>query len=292
MELEHVLSNDLTPQEEERIKLHKEIKERLITYEKMNLKLQWQLEDINQQVEEQIELRDNMIKKYAGIFASIESKLEQLELDKRQSIKHSEDIIKEQNIKMVNEMRTSFVKGTTNVVKQCDVINEGNLAVGNFIDALGATSIDKQAEIKSIRNEYLIKQQRSLYLHKERIQQIHERGQKKVDEYWQQKFHSNRFETDHQDGMTYQQIKDQMVSNLKYKKDELRSYEQELLSLNEILKAQNQIVEKAESSLLYYKLLESHIPQPVKLRPSTSQSSMQSNSYMLIKMLYLYSYTE
>lgn len=68
----------------------------------VNRKLGWQVEEINEQVDEQNELRDNLVKKYTKILANREQKLEEMEVAKKQAMKVNENIIKEttQNMKI------------------------------------------------------------------------------------------------------------------------------------------------------------------------------------------------
>ena len=79
MDLMQVASKDLSFQDIETIKFHKEVKEILQTYQKVNGKLETQVADISELVDEQVSMRDAIITKYDSIFASVESKLEHLE---------------------------------------------------------------------------------------------------------------------------------------------------------------------------------------------------------------------
>ena len=95
MDLMQVVSKDLSFQEVETIKFHKEIKEILQTYQKVNGKLEAQVADINELVEEQVNMRDAIITKYDSIFANVESKLEHLENIRLETTNEKEEIIKQ-----------------------------------------------------------------------------------------------------------------------------------------------------------------------------------------------------
>lgn len=106
-----MLSNDLTPAEEDIIKFHREIKERLQTYEKVNRKLGWKYADIKEQVEEQVETRLRIINKYQSIFASVRKKLDQMELENKQTIKINEDLLREKTEEFRHKVRNYSQEG-------------------------------------------------------------------------------------------------------------------------------------------------------------------------------------
>lgn len=113
MDLMQVASKDLSFQDIETIKFHKEVKEILQTYQKVNGKLETQVADISELVDEQVSMRDAIITKYDSIFASVESKLEHLEkvrtgttADKEQTILQKIEDFKveaEDNARLGNE---------------------------------------------------------------------------------------------------------------------------------------------------------------------------------------------
>jgi ABC-type molybdenum transport system ATPase subunit/photorepair protein PhrA len=134
MDLIHVLSPNLTPHEEDVIKLHKEIKERVETYEKVNRKLGWGVEEVNEQVEEQSAIHDKMISKYTNIFSNMEKKLSEMETTKRQTTKHKEDIIREKLDDMKSEIHKKSKDGTNFMQKNISTIQEVTSASNIFID--------------------------------------------------------------------------------------------------------------------------------------------------------------
>lgn len=113
MDLMQVASKDLSFQDIETVKFHKEVNQILQTYQKVNSKLETQVADISELVDEQVNMRDAIITKYDSIFASVESKLEHLEhirtqttADKERTIQqHSDDfkVEADDNARLGNE---------------------------------------------------------------------------------------------------------------------------------------------------------------------------------------------
>lgn len=217
MDLLHVLSNNLTPQEEESLKLHREIRERLQTYEKVNRKRGWQVAEINEQVEEQISLRDNIVTKYNTIFASVEHKLEQMELEKTQTTKMRENLIQEREKAFKTQVRSSSLEGTSKVHKECNLLNEVHHASAAFIESTIVRFDEKDRAKKSIENEYYTKHSRSLYEHNKQMKAIKEQGQTMLDTYWDQVYVTEEPGTSKFNGMTRQQVKEAMVDELQQK---------------------------------------------------------------------------
>jgi TolA-binding protein len=73
--------------------------------------------------------------------------------------------------------------------------------------------------------------------------------QKEVDNYWDREYIPQGDNDEKFKNMTYDQVKEKMVKDLKDKKDELKQFENEILAMNQISNTQNQIIEEIESNI-------------------------------------------
>jgi predicted RND superfamily exporter protein len=163
-----VLSNDMTPTEEDIIKFHREIKERLQTYEKVNRKLGWKYADIKEQVEEQVETRLKIINKYQSIFANVRKKLEQIELENKQTIKINEDLLREKTQEFRHKVRNYSQEGVEKMQSRCTVLNDVNPAIDQFFESLSVRFEEKDMSKRQVENEYYTLYTRELYKHKKK----------------------------------------------------------------------------------------------------------------------------
>mmetsp|Transcript_18880 Transcript_18880/g.21667 ORF Transcript_18880/g.21667 Transcript_18880/m.21667 type:complete len:109 (+) Transcript_18880:312-638(+) len=99
---------------------------------------------------------------------------------------------------------------------------------------------------KSIENEYLNMHHRSLQQHKNKLEEIRVRGENILKNFWQAKYQSNKLGPDKYRGKTMQEIKDEMVTKLESRKEEIQLYNNEILQLNEILTKQTNIIASIE----------------------------------------------
>ena len=188
IDLIQTLSPNLTPKEEEVIKLHNEIKERLHTYEKVNRKFGWQVEEINELVDEQVDKRDHIVSKYTNIFSNMEKKLSDMELKKKQTTKMKEDIIKKKKEEMKDKLWDYSEKGIDYMKSQCNILNELAVSNADTIEEMRQKYFQKERQSKVIEDEYSNKHFREEYYHKKNMKNIQEEKEKMVEKYWEQPY--------------------------------------------------------------------------------------------------------
>lgn len=214
IDLFQILSHSHSPMEEEIIKLHTEIEERVNTYEKVNRKLGWQVEDISEQVDEQIAKRDSIISKYDNIFANMNRKLTEMELIKKQTTKTKEDIMKEKKQVMKGKIRSSSQEGIDYMQKNCETINELVSSGAAYIDTVKTMHMKKVEGIKIAENEYSNRQFRENYEHKKNMASIRQKGNQMIEEFWDQEYNCEVLGPSIYKNKTKREIKDFIVKDL------------------------------------------------------------------------------
>lgn len=180
-----VLNPAPPPAEEECIKLHKEISERLNTYQKVNRKLGWQVEEINEKVNEEILARDRIVEKYNNIFTRLEKKLTDMENNKRQTTKMKEDQMREKKQNMMAQIKGRFQDGVDYMHDKWETIKELVANSEEYIDRIAHQQSKRNEGKKIVENEYQNRMFREQYEHKKRIQELHQKGEKFLGEYKQ-----------------------------------------------------------------------------------------------------------
>lgn len=112
-----------------------------------------------------------------------------------------------------------------------------------------------------------------MYEHKKKMEQLRQKGQEKVDSYWDQEYVSDQFGPSKYKGKTKREIKQFMIDDLNNKKNEIEKFEDEILKLNAILIAQNKIVDQIEGK--YFVLMS-------RISPTTSNMLFKTKCVSII----------
>ncbi|CAI2379342.1 unnamed protein product [Moneuplotes crassus] len=239
MDLAQVLSQNLSPDEEDELRLHKEISERLQVYQKQHRKLSWEVEEINEKVNEQITMRDNIVSKYTNIFQSMEKKLADMELSKKQTTKMKEDEIREKAQKMKTMIKGKFQTGVDFMQTKCNSIKDIVSSSEDYIEKVRIGQIKRKEGVKIMHDEYQVKQYQEKYQHKKNLKEIRKKGEEVIKQYQEP-------EDKYKETPERILMKEKMKNDIQDKKSELNMFEGEILALYAILNEQTKKIKDME----------------------------------------------